>query len=289
MLDSNLLVNNSINGMMVRIRTSAGESLDQLTVSANLNAQNLVYVIPENLEIAGNPGGPVITNAAKATGQLLQAGSQQIETVGGSSTSDGDAFTITAGGIQQRFEFDGVSLSVLSGDNFSDGDTLTIGDSANPGVTWTFTFGTAAAAASNPTIIPFSVTDDPGEVADEIATTIENYAVASGDSTFVITAQVATYTESTDIVTGEEMPATVALNRLHRDAIVLVHALQFRPHAGPGHGGRPRGKGRLDPRSLYRGPFTGTDCPGDGRGDQQRRFHGHCGGPTRHHQDPGPW
>ena len=111
-LDSNLLVNNSINGMMVRIPTSAGESLDQLTVSASLNAQNLVYVIPENLEIAGNPGGPVITNAATATSQLLQAGSQQIETVGGSSTTDGDYFTITAGGIQQRFEFDGVSLSV---------------------------------------------------------------------------------------------------------------------------------------------------------------------------------
>ena len=127
-LDSNLLAGNSINGLLVRIATNAGEPLDKLTLSARFNARDLVYVVPENLEIAGNPGGPLIESSG--TSELGQAGPQQIVAVGGTSITDGDTFEITASGVTKQFEFDGVSLSVMDGSEFSDGDTLTITDSA---------------------------------------------------------------------------------------------------------------------------------------------------------------
>ncbi len=71
-LNGNLVLNNSINGIMVRIRTNAGEPLDTLTTSARFNARDITYVVPENLELDGNPGGAVIV--AGATTTLQQAG-----------------------------------------------------------------------------------------------------------------------------------------------------------------------------------------------------------------------
>ncbi len=53
----NTLSDNSINGLFVRIRTDDGRVLDPLTVSARFSTTDMTYVINENLEIAGNPGG----------------------------------------------------------------------------------------------------------------------------------------------------------------------------------------------------------------------------------------
>jgi hypothetical protein len=68
MIHGNVLSNNSINGLFVRIRTDPNthQVLDPLTVSARFTATDIVYVIEENLVIQGQPGGFFID----ATGKL---------------------------------------------------------------------------------------------------------------------------------------------------------------------------------------------------------------------------
>ncbi|MFM7070561.1 MAG: hypothetical protein ACKO38_02030, partial [Planctomycetota bacterium] len=49
---------NSINGLLVRVKTPAGNTLRRLTVPARLDDRDIVHVLNENLVIAGTPGGP---------------------------------------------------------------------------------------------------------------------------------------------------------------------------------------------------------------------------------------
>jgi hypothetical protein len=48
-------IGNAINGLFVRIRTLAGQTLDPLTVSARFTATDIVYVLTETLLIQGTP------------------------------------------------------------------------------------------------------------------------------------------------------------------------------------------------------------------------------------------
>ena len=66
-IHGNVLANNTINGMFIRIRTNAGEPIDVLDVTARLTSTDIVYVLSENLEIQGEAGGDVVLNAS---GQL---------------------------------------------------------------------------------------------------------------------------------------------------------------------------------------------------------------------------
>ncbi len=180
-LNANLLLNNTINGMLVRIRTNAGEPIDTLTTTAQFDAQDITYVVPENLEIAGNPGGPVISTGN--TTSLLRAGAQQIQAVSGASINDGDTFTITNANTPNGvvFEFDGVSFSVLSGSSFSDGDLLTVADPANPGSDQTYEFETADQAVTNPNYV--KITFDPGDTPGQIEAAIAAAINGAGDTT----------------------------------------------------------------------------------------------------------
>lgn len=70
----NFLVENSINGLFVRIRTEFGASVDRLTVPGRFASGDIPYVLTENLLIEGNPGGPLVTpagTAARAAGRLV--------------------------------------------------------------------------------------------------------------------------------------------------------------------------------------------------------------------------
>jgi len=53
----NRIVDNTINGMFVRIRTQLGSPVDRLTVPARFRSPDITYVIAENLQIAGGVGG----------------------------------------------------------------------------------------------------------------------------------------------------------------------------------------------------------------------------------------
>ena len=65
----NRLVDNTINGMFVRIDTPAGGQLETLTVTGRWDDTEVVHVLPENLVIEARPGGPTQTE----TGEPLQA------------------------------------------------------------------------------------------------------------------------------------------------------------------------------------------------------------------------
>ncbi|MBA2115060.1 GEVED domain-containing protein [Bremerella alba] len=57
----NRIVQNSTNGMLVRILSSAGAPLEELTVAARFDDTDIVYVIQEALHISSTPGGPTTT------------------------------------------------------------------------------------------------------------------------------------------------------------------------------------------------------------------------------------
>jgi hypothetical protein len=59
-LYGNRLINNSGNGLFVRIQTAAGEPTRQMTVAGRFDDKDIVHVISENLVIRGTPGGPFL-------------------------------------------------------------------------------------------------------------------------------------------------------------------------------------------------------------------------------------
>ena len=64
----NYIVDNSINGLFIRINNPAGQTLEQLTVSGRWNDNDIVHVVRENLEIAGTPGGPLAEDDSPPVG-----------------------------------------------------------------------------------------------------------------------------------------------------------------------------------------------------------------------------
>lgn len=59
-IHGNVLLQNSINGLFVRITTPAGGELRSLTVPARFDDIDIVHVLTENLIIAGEPGGALL-------------------------------------------------------------------------------------------------------------------------------------------------------------------------------------------------------------------------------------
>ncbi len=58
-LYGNFLVNNTIDGLFIRIETPLGGTIDKLTVSGRFNDTDIAHVLSENLIIAGGAGGPL--------------------------------------------------------------------------------------------------------------------------------------------------------------------------------------------------------------------------------------
>jgi len=56
----NRLINNSNNGLFVRIQTAAGEPTRQMTVAGRFDDKDIVHIISENLVVRGTPGGPFL-------------------------------------------------------------------------------------------------------------------------------------------------------------------------------------------------------------------------------------
>ena len=210
-LNANLVINNSINGILVRIRTNAGEPIDKLTTSATFSSLDITYVISQNLEIASNPGGPIAL--AGADSPLIQTGPQELQAVPGQAITAGQTFTIansTNPAKNQQFEFESSSLTVDSGTDFNDGDTLEVEDDL--GNITTFEFESAGASVTVPGYvkIPFSNTDTPGQIEAEIATAI-NGVFFNVDNT-TLQAIAVPYAPGGNTSTLQEYPAgTVAL------------------------------------------------------------------------------
>ncbi len=59
-IHGNILLQNSINGLFVRIQTPAGTELRSLSVPGRFNDIDIVHVLAENLKIQGEPGGALL-------------------------------------------------------------------------------------------------------------------------------------------------------------------------------------------------------------------------------------
>lgn len=73
-IHGNILLDNSINALFVRIDTRAGNEIEQLTVSGRWDDTDVPHVISENLEIQGTPGGPFNTNARTDASLVIDPG-----------------------------------------------------------------------------------------------------------------------------------------------------------------------------------------------------------------------
>ena len=58
-IHGNRIVNNSINGMIIRITTAVGDSSKPLTLAGRFDDTEIVHYFAESLEIRGTPGGPI--------------------------------------------------------------------------------------------------------------------------------------------------------------------------------------------------------------------------------------
>ncbi len=175
----NVLKNNTINGMFVRVQDQASSPVDKLEVSARFDDTDIVYVISSNLLIDGNPGGPVI---ATGDSPLTQAGPQELQAVDGNAIAQfnyagSPYFTVGNTTKRYEFEFTGNWLVVSDGKHFSDGDMLTIkGHKGTTAVTQIFEFDTGNGVAAGHVAIHFSATDSIEQMMENIATAINNDA-----------------------------------------------------------------------------------------------------------------
>ncbi len=69
-IHDNRVVNNSLNGMFVRVRTLAGSPIDYVDVPTRWNDADIVHIVTENIEIAGTPGGSVSPGSDRTTTTL---------------------------------------------------------------------------------------------------------------------------------------------------------------------------------------------------------------------------
>lgn len=101
-IHSNLIVENSINGLFIRIRTELGATIDKISVPARWDDADIVHVLTENLLIEGTPGGPIkdpTTGVIQARldgslkidpGVIVKLGGARIETLlGGQLIAEG--------------------------------------------------------------------------------------------------------------------------------------------------------------------------------------------------------
>lgn len=89
-IHDNVLINNSINGLFVKVSTPAGGELKQLTVPGRFNDTDIVHVITENILVQGNPGGGVLDATVVASNLISLAPS-----LGGSMTPGDYQYKLT--------------------------------------------------------------------------------------------------------------------------------------------------------------------------------------------------
>ncbi|MFV2065422.1 MAG: hypothetical protein ACC645_00470, partial [Pirellulales bacterium] len=131
-LHGNRLLDNSVNGLFIRIDTQAGVPLDKLEVSARWDDRDVVHVVTENLQIVGAPGGPEITNEVH---QISLVGAPNMDPGDPQNPAVSDTFTLT---------FDGqttlpIAANAPNNINTNEVQRLTIPGNANRGE-FTLTF-----------------------------------------------------------------------------------------------------------------------------------------------------
>lgn len=103
-IHGNYVVNNTINGLYVRVKTPAGGATKKLTTFGRWDDWDIVHYVPENLAIAGTPGGPIQRPSTAPALTLLN--DFQIGVPAPTPGLDGQYFAIFDGRTRVVFEFD---------------------------------------------------------------------------------------------------------------------------------------------------------------------------------------
>lgn len=75
----NTVLNNSLNGLFVRIDTELGNRVTQLDVTGRFDDTDITHIITENLFITGNAGGPLMATPGGAVVDLRLSGRLAID------------------------------------------------------------------------------------------------------------------------------------------------------------------------------------------------------------------
>ena len=76
----NVIVDNSINGLFIRVVTRTGDVLEKVTQSARFDDTDITHVLTENLVIQGTPGGAILQSSAPSA-LLIRLTSQAVGSV----------------------------------------------------------------------------------------------------------------------------------------------------------------------------------------------------------------
>ncbi|MGB7327296.1 MAG: GEVED domain-containing protein [Rubripirellula sp.] len=63
-IHGNVVIDNSINGLFVRVVTRTGDVVEKVTTTARFDDTDIPHVLTENLVIQGTPGGPILQSSA---------------------------------------------------------------------------------------------------------------------------------------------------------------------------------------------------------------------------------
>lgn len=102
-LHGNTIVNNSINGLFVRVVTRTGDVLQPLTTQARFDDTDITHVLSENLTIKGTPGGATVAASAPSSLAIRSTG-----VVGGGQ--------VPVGTYQYRLSFASATSESLASD-----------------------------------------------------------------------------------------------------------------------------------------------------------------------------
>jgi hypothetical protein len=136
----NSIVDNTINGFFIRIRTNAGQPIDTLGLAARIVHTDVVYVLTSTLLIDGNPGGPLENSDPNHVGWDARVGGSLVIDPGVIMKLSGAAILAQVGGSQLIAEgtaANPVIFTSLADDAYGTGgtyDTDNDNATANPGV-----------------------------------------------------------------------------------------------------------------------------------------------------------
>ncbi len=114
----NRLVNNSVNGLFVRVPTAPGQEITSLNVAARFDDTDIVHVLGENLLIGGTPGGSWLETIAPNVSLL-----QGVPSTGGSLAVGVHQYKLT---FVDRFGGEGIPSAAVGLTVTAGNGTLTI-------------------------------------------------------------------------------------------------------------------------------------------------------------------
>lgn len=132
-IHGNVVTDNSLNGLFVRVDTQFGKPIDKVDVAARFDDTDIVHIITENVQITGNPGGPSVVGGvrtARLSGKLQVDEGAVVKLAGSRIEAEHGGGDLIIEGTSER----PVILTSIYDDNYGAGGTFdTSGNGATRG------------------------------------------------------------------------------------------------------------------------------------------------------------